>query len=844
MPGVSRGLGRRVSPRRDDRGVVAQFLLFLVVSVLSGVLAAGLALPALGALGLAARGGVETFESLPAELETPPLPQRSRILDAENGLVAEFYYENRVTVPLRDVAPVMRNAMLAIEDSRFYEHAGVDLRGTTRAFVNNTTGDTVQGGSTLTQQYVKLVLLDQAVESGDEEAASDVVSREGIEGISRKVREMRMAMALEQRLGKDEILERYLNQAYFGAGAYGVESAAQRFFHVRAKKLTLPQAAMIAGLVQSPGAYDPIRNPERAKARRDAVLARMAELGYITQEERLAARATDLGLRVRDFANGCATSQAPFYCDFVMRRLLADPAFGETRADRVNRLLRGGLVIRTALAPEVQQGAQEAVDSHLPRDDQSGFATAIAMVKPGDGAILAMAQNRNWGESDGDPSTTQINYAADYADGGSIGFQAGSTFKPFVIQAALQKGLALQLRVPTPAEKEYERGEFTDCEGNPLDEYTVGNSTSTSGLSTMDMYGGIAGSINTWAVELERMVGWCDTTRAAQTVGVARADGQPVGDPARAGGSFILGADEVSPLTMAEAYATWAARGLHCEPYAVVSVTDRDGNVIEPTREPCTQVIDQDVADGVNEALEGVLTGDRSFVRTGRPMALDRPAAGKTGTTSDNYDVWFAGYTPDLAAAVWLGDPGRVGADGDLTRRKIRNVEINGRYVSSGYGGSLAGPIWKDAMEHALEGVPPTDFVDPSEEVRRGVQVQVPDVRGMSEQSALEALREAGLAGRVAGDRVPSQGVDEGRVAYSSPGAGRSIYSGTLVTLHISNGRAPRRDPEPEWRRADEPRRQWTPQPEPASEPEPVPVTDAPPAQPRDGEAAPEGDEG
>ena len=270
----------RPDPSRRDGGFVTRLVLFLVVSVLSGLLVAGLVLPVVGGIGLAARDSAEGFDSLPAELEIPPLAQRSRILASDGSLIATFYSENRVVVALSDVAPVMRQAVIAIEDSRFYQHGGIDLRGTMRAFVNNQSGQDVQGGSTLTQQYVKQVLLEDAQRIKDPKKRREAQAAATEQSYSRKLRELRYAVALEEKYSKRQILERYLNIAYFGASAYGVEAAARRYFSTNARDLTLAQAATLAGIVQQPTAFDPILNPERSLARRNVVLARMAQVGF------------------------------------------------------------------------------------------------------------------------------------------------------------------------------------------------------------------------------------------------------------------------------------------------------------------------------------------------------------------------------------------------------------------------------------------------------------------------------------------------------------------------------------------------------------------------------------
>ena len=767
---VRRGRSRR----GGARAALGPLALLLVISVAGGVLLAGVALPVLGVAGVAALAGAESFDSLPSELEAPPLSQRTRILAADGSLIANFFDEYRVEVPFDAIAPVMRQAIVAIEDSRFYDHGGVDVRGTARAFINNQSGESTQGGSTITQQYVKGVLLDKALANDDQEAAKAAVERSGAEGYGRKLREMRYAVALEEQLTKDQILERYLNIAYFGSGAYGIEAASRRFFSKGAAELTLPEAATLAGLVQAPGAYDPTRNPEAALARRNTVLARMKALGYLPAPEIDAAAASPLALVPSPVQASCETSPYPFFCDYVLKTVLSDPAFGAEPNDRRSLLLRGGLTITTTLDPARQQAAQASVDKFVPRDDPSQFGAAIAMVQPGTGAIQAMAQNRTFGPSDA-PGVTTVNYAADRSYGGSSGFQAGSTFKVWVLAAAIKQGIPLRTRINAPAQVSI--GDITSCDGVVLkDRWQPRNS---GGSGTFDLQSGTARSVNTFFAQLEARTGLCDPRQIAHAAGVRPASGGP--DLANVK-SFTLGVDPVSPLRMAEGYATFAARGMHCAAFAISTVLDRDGNSLAVPAHECAQVIDQKVADGVNAVLTGVIDGpDRG--RTGRVMSLGRPAAGKTGTTNDNYDVWFTGYTPDLAAAAWVGDPGQL-VDGQIKRRNIRNVEINGRSIEAGFGGLLPGPIWRDAMAAALTGVPETPFVAPDPVLVNGLRVAIPNVAGLSVERAGDVLSAAGWTFRVANQ--PSARVPSGRVIGTNPS--RSAYPGDRITLLVSTG--------------------------------------------------------
>ncbi|MGH8969020.1 MAG: transglycosylase domain-containing protein [Actinomycetes bacterium] len=754
-------------------GFVSRSLLFLGVSVLSGVLVAGLALPLLGSIGLVARESSEGFENLPAELETPPLPQRSRILASDGSLIATFFYENRAEVPLAEVAPVMRQAVVAIEDSRFYQHGGIDLRGTVRAFINNQSGDDVQGGSTLTQQYVKQVLLESAQNLKDDKARIAAQRSATEQSYGRKLRELRYAVTLEERFGKNEILERYLNIAYFGAGAYGVEAAARHYFSKSSSKLTLAESALLAGIVQQPSAYDPTRDPAAALARRNVVLDRMADVGYATPEEIAEARASKIALKVpKNVGNGCNMSRVPFFCDYVLNTILNDPAFGKEREERLRLLLRGGLTIRTTLDRKMQRAAQRALRDHVDKTDK--VASAVVSVEPGSGHIKAMAVSRDFGDG---KNQIKFNPATDKAYGGSNGFQAGSAFKPFVAAAALEKGYPFGYRIHSPYQKVI--GDVKACSGTLTDEWDPFNETSSeNGNYTLET--GMEGSINTYFAQLEERVGVCRPATIARAMGMTRADGEPLQQVK----SFVLGTNEVSPLSMAEAYATFAARGTHCNSVAISRVVDPGGRSLAVPRADCKQVIDEDIADGINELLQEVIKDG-----TGQRAAIDRPAAGKTGTTNRRVSVWFVGYTPELSTAVWAGNPSPP-----KNGYPLQNRTIGGVFYSSICGGCLPGPIWAQTMTDALDGVRASDFTDAPASVRLGDASRMPSVSGRSVEQARAILRRLDVDVNVSGDRVYASYADEGEVAYSSPGSGSRVYPGQTVILYISKG--PRPEPE------------------------------------------------
>jgi membrane peptidoglycan carboxypeptidase len=689
--------------RRTGAWSVTRLIALVAVAALAGVVVAGMALPFVGPVGIVARDSVSSFEDLPRDFREPALPVRTWIYAADGKTrLATVFEENRREVPLEKVAPVMQQAVIAIEDSRFYEHNGFDPRGLLRAAATNISeGGVAQGGSTLTMQYVKNVLLTAAEDEDAQEAARE-------DTISRKLREIRYALALEKRLTKQEILERYLNISYYGARAYGVEAASQRYFSKSAKNLELVEAATLAGIVQQPSRFDPTRNPRQSQDRRDVVLNRMAELGYITVDEAREAKAMDVEdyLDPRIQYNGCTTSFAPYFCDYAVRAVKEMKALGATPEEREAAWRAGGFKVYTTLDVKAQKAAKKAVMEAIPPKDESRKATAIAMLTPGTGDIRAMAQNREWGTNKSNDTwwETTYNYAVDLADGGTRGMQAGSTFKLFTIVAALEKGISPFTVINSPPRREFTG--FVGCNGALLNEggvkpWPVSNSTSSGNF---DMFRGAAYSVNTYFAELEKRAGVCETVEAARKLGVKYANGTDLNEVTDGRtaevASFTLGTTEISPLTLANAYATVSAHGVYCKPRVITRIVDRDGKELSVPAPKCKQAISRNVADGAAAVLTNVVDGNISG-RTGAPMALGRDTTGKTGTINDNAAVWFAGATPDLAAAVWVGDP-RGGY-----QYPLQNLTINGRYYPQVFGSSLPGPTWKKAMLGALADSPP-----------------------------------------------------------------------------------------------------------------------------------------
>ncbi|MEU0061046.1 transglycosylase domain-containing protein [Streptomyces sp. NPDC006334] len=676
--------------KRSGGGLTAtqQAAKFLGVSVLSGAVLAGIALPAFGALGLAAKGTVESFDELPANLKTPPLSQRTSILDAQGKPIATVYSRDRTVVDLANISPYMQKAIVAIEDSRFYEHGAVDLKGVLRALNKNArSGEVAQGASTLTQQYVKNVFVEEA---GDDPTK---VAQAIQQTIGRKIRELKYAIQVEEELGKKKILENYLNITFFGQQAYGVEAASQRYFSKHAKDLTLPEAALLAGIVQSPSRYDPVNDEAEATKRRNTVLQRMAEVGDVSAADAAKAQKAPLGLKVTKPKNGCITAVqgASFFCKYVERVFLSDPVFGKTKEERSKVWNQGGLTIRTTLDPQTQKSVQESLKDHVYKTDK--VAAAATMVEPGTGKILGMGQSKPYGYG---KNETEYNYSVNKAMGGSnFGFPTGSTFKPFVAAAALEQGRPVNQAYPAPYEMPYPETVQT-CSGRPWvndgrPKYKLENE-SESEVGPFELKKAMELSVNTYFVQMLADIGMCPVVKMTNALGVVQGNGDKVPEVPS---SMTLGSTGLSPLTMASAYAAFASRGMYCTPIAIESITQTVGGQkksLEVPKSTCSRAMSEKTADSINTLLSGVTDSG-----TGRQAGLSgRDNAGKTGTTDERKNAWFVGYTPNLSGAVWVGSA--------TQKVKMTNITIGGRYHSQVYGGDTPGPIWRDAMTGALEG--------------------------------------------------------------------------------------------------------------------------------------------
>ncbi|MEH0827853.1 MULTISPECIES: transglycosylase domain-containing protein [unclassified Micromonospora] len=651
----------------SPRSPLSRLFTVLLAGLLAGLVLAVAALPGGLLGGFAARAALGAYADMPDALRTPVQPQRS-YLYANDGktLITTFYDVNRTDVSLDEIAPVMRQAIIAAEDRRFYSHGGADLRGIARALVANVKGGgTEQGGSTLTMQYVRNVLKTDPNRTPEERQAATEQT------VGRKLQEIRYANALEQSLSKDEILNRYLNIAYFGSGAYGVAAASQRYFGKAPADLTLGEASLLAGLVQSPDAYSPIDgDKDQALARRGYVLDAMAETGAITAQQAAAAKAEPLTLRPTAQPNGCtATAQGHddwgFFCDYLRRWWLTQPAFGSTPEEREQALRRGGYRVVTTLDPKIQQTAQEQATKVYGYGNKR--ALPIAAVEPGTGRVLAMAVNRHYSlDANPDGQANHPNTVNPLISGGASvdGYQAGSTFKMFTMLAALEAGKPLSTGFDAPSRLPTRYA--SDDEGNCDGTWCPANANPQWMDGYRMMWDGFGRSVNTYFVWLAEQVGEDKVVEMAQRLGItfrADSDAAFARDNAANWGAFTLGVAATTPLDLANAYATVAAEGTYCTPLPVVSVTAPDGDAVDVAQPSCKRVLEPDVARAATDAARCPVGQQSAFGQCngGTATAVDsivgRPVAGKTGSSERNATETFVGYTPQVAVAGIAANP-------------------------------------------------------------------------------------------------------------------------------------------------------------------------------------------
>jgi membrane peptidoglycan carboxypeptidase len=675
-----------------------------------------------------------SFPSL-GDIVKPPA-ERSVVSAADGSVLAVFREVNRKVVGLGEIPEQVRDAVIATEDTRFWTHSGVSWEAVGRAALGNLqAGEIRSGASTITQQLVKNLT-----------GADDVTLR-------RKLQEAVWATQLERRISKEQILELYLNEAYFGNGVYGIATAAEYYFGKQIGEVSVDEAALLAGLIRSPGQNDPITHPDAAVERRNIVLNQMAEAGYLSGEQAAALSAQPLVLQLsplRDDAN-------PFLAAYIHNLLLAEPKLGPDPQARERLLLTGGLEIHTTLSPLLQRIADTAIREVL--TDRSGPQASLVAIDPKTGAVLAIGSGpRDFGRG---PGLTEVLQAVPGL-GSRYGRQPGSAFKAFEVVAALESGVSPAFTTDTPSPY------IPTGVCARLDPDWQPSNYSDGGSGVLDMAGAVAKSSNVYFARLvDQFTGPGKLIEVARRMGITQSDIQPHC-------AAVLGSEDVYPIDMASAFGTLADDGTHCEPYAVAEVRDRDGNVLLTGGGKCSQAVDP----GIARRATDLLTGPIRAGTASRNGQIGRPAAGKTGTTSDYRDAWFAGYIPQLSAATWVGYEQPA---------PMYDERCSGGRVT---GGCLPTMIWQRFMTGAIAALalPVEGFGAPPP-----VQsTEMPDVLGVTVEQAVTALREAGffpVAETVAGSQPPG-------TVIGQPDAGVSSANGAQVTLRVSGGKAERSPPE------------------------------------------------
>lgn len=760
---------------------------FFALTVVAAVLSALFVLP--GALGASAAtlAGITSFDNLPSDLKIQQFAQNSTMYALQNGTyipIAQFYAQNRQDVGWNQISQNMKDAVVAVEDPRFYSEGAIDILGTIRGSLSTFLGGSVQGGSSITQQYVKNVEVEKCDAITNQTALQSCYNDAAGVTIQRKIQEMRYAIQLEKKYTKQQILNGYLNVVGFGGQVYGVQAAAEYYFNTSAQNLTLPEAATLAAILNNPNnlRIDEPQSTENGaangylltKQRRNYVLDRMYDAGAITNAQRVAAKATPIQPTITPANTGCqqaAKYDAAFFCDYVRDVMERDTAYGATPDQRINTLNRGGLKIYTTLNLNLQEAAQNALSKYVPATKAGiNLGASNVSVEPGTGHIITMVQNRAFNNTDQPiDGTTAINYNTDEAYGGSNGFQTGSTFKAFDLAAWLEAGHSLSDTIST-TQHNFSFSDFTNsCVNIGSGQYSVSNDDpAPAQVSVMEA---TADSINTAFVNMSTRLDLCTIRNIAEAMGVHQAadpTAQLTSSP-----SMVLGTNTISPLTMATAYAGIANGGQVCTPIAIVRVVNPNGTDHKVSSTTCTQGMPSNIAQGLVYALQGVM---RDGTAAGANPNDGVPIMGKTGTTDNSLQNWLITSTTNITQATWIGN-----VDGSTPLRSLSFDGINGGNVKL-----YVVRMIQQALDKAYGG---NSFTTPQSSTIYGSQQTIPDVSGKSTADAVNLLQGLGFTVSIGTTPVPSN-EPAGTVAGTNPAAGSSVQTGSAVTVEVSSGQA------------------------------------------------------
>jgi len=774
------GTSRRVPsvPVSGEHKVARSIGLLAASALAAGTLVAGMGFPAAAGLGLLSNRAGDSVTSVSTDVVDGPLPLTSTLTDIAGNAIARFSEpnQNRTELTADEISPAMKAAIVAIEDRRFYQHEGVDWQGTMRALIaNSTSGDVVQGASTLTQQYVKNYFLYVSAQTETERLKATEQTA------ARKLKEAQIALRMEREMSKEDILTGYLNIVSFGNGAAGVASAARTYFNTTAEKLTVAQAAMLAGMVRSTTQFDPVQHPQAALERRNIVIQQLLEQQMIDQNQARDALATPLGIASPLVTQpmGCIGAAASgYFCKYVVE-YLTNAGF---TTEQINR---GGFTIKTTLDPNAMAKMKASLDKEVP-PGQPNVANVMALVAPGKDKhrVLGMASSRTFGL---DAEKQETSYGLPYEP---VNLGAGSVYKIFTAATAMNKGMGINHVLEVPGSG-YASPIYVDGNGKPI---PVRNAGEYGGEMTLTQ--ALATSPNTAFIKLEEFTGVPDVVDMAVKLGMRSLATTKFVDPqsrrptdrsiaevtkAQKQASFTLGVSPTSVLELSNVGATLASSGMWCPPSPIESITDRSGKPIPLTEAPCEQVVEPGLA---NTLLAALSQDDISGTAAGaaRQVRWDRPMAGKTGTTQQHKSAAFVGVVPQMAGAV-------ITFDNSSRPRPLCDGAGAPFACGSGniFGGKTPAQTWFGTMKPLLEGQPvmPLPPVEPRF-VTGGAEKNVPDVVGRGQTEARSILERAGW--QVATLTVDS-GAPRGTVVDQSPR--ESALPGQQIVLRISSGTAP-----------------------------------------------------
>ncbi|HEU0257248.1 MAG TPA: transglycosylase domain-containing protein, partial [Microbacteriaceae bacterium] len=788
--------------KRSLTGALGALFGFVCLSAIAGLIVTAAVTPAVAVTGVATNNTISAFDQLPESLKLDQLSQVTKIYAHDGNAereIASFYVQNRVEVGWNDISQYVKDAATSGEDPEFYHHGAISVKGTMRAAVSTFLHHDTQGGSTITQQYVKNVLIQECEADNADNTAKLAACYQNAtrQTISRKIQEMKYAIGLEKKYTKRQILLGYLNINGFGGQVYGIQSAAEYYFGVSAKDLSLPQAASLVAIVQNPD-YNRLDRPkndkingadngyQKNKARRDYILAQMLKYNKITQAQYEKAVQTPVKPKITPQSNGCMAANAydaGAFCNYIENLIKNDPAFGATSAARFANLRRGGYKIYTTLDLGLQKKAQETLSGYVPAY-RAGMDLGAASVglQQNTGNILYMVQNRSFNDT---PSAakhhqTSLNYAVDKQYGGSQGFQTGSTYKAFDLIAWLEEGHTLNTVVDASRHLYPQSMFHSSCDTIAGADWNVGNAEGSAGH--ISVLNATKYSVNTAFARMATQTDLCQIKKSAQALGVHLGDGQPIQS---VNPSAVIGTQDIAPLTMAVAYAAIANNGIVCTPIAIDKIVDGSGANVPTSKTTCTQGIDPAIANAAAYALQTPLTPGGTAATANPHDGV--PMLAKTGTTDYAAQNWLISATTKTAQATWVGNVEAVASSGGTPHyADMRTEFFRGIDGATRAGNNVKFPIVKAITAMLNKRFGGTAFPKIEAKYLNGAQTAVPDVGGMTASAATTALEKAGftVATGAAVDGVQPAGT----VEKTSPAAGAKAPKGSTVTIYASKG--------------------------------------------------------